>query len=182
MVNTYKLKLTPLQSEILNLLFVKSGSNLNQRRIAINLNVSPPAVLKALPNLQKQNLVIISKDKESKRLSIELNSVNQRVIGLKRAHNLYSLYESNLVSYLSDNFAGGTIIVFGSYSRGEDTVNSDIDLAIIGRKQKDIDLKKFDEILGRKISLNFYDSFKEINAQLKNNILSGITLVGGIEL
>ena len=101
---------------------------------------------------------------------------------LKRVDNLKLIYESGLADYLEKEFAGATIILFGSYSRGEDTNRSDIDIAIIGRKNKLIDLKIFESLLEREINLNFYDSFKEIHKNLKENLLNGIILFGGIEL
>src|SRR3989338_6241515 len=66
-----KLKLTNLQREILRLLFVRAGILLNQRQIAMSLNVSQPSVMKALPILEKENFILIRKDKETKRWAIE---------------------------------------------------------------------------------------------------------------
>ena len=57
MVNLYKVKLTNLQQEILRLLFVKAGTSLNQRQISKLLDVSQPAVTKALPSLEKENFI-----------------------------------------------------------------------------------------------------------------------------
>lgn len=182
MVDRYKPKLTNLQQAILKLLFVKFGEKLNQRAIAINLGVSATAVMKAVPEMQKQNLIVLLKDKDSKRLSIELNGENNLVMQLKRADNLKQIYESGLADFLENEFAGGTIILFGSYSRGEDTIRSDVDIAIIGRKQKDTDLGKFEDSLEREIVINFYESFKKINENLKNNILNGIVLSGSVLL
>jgi len=71
--------------------------------------------------------------------------------------------------------------LFGSYSRGEDIENSDIDIAIIGRK-KQIDLTEFEKILNRKINIITFNNFKEIHKNLKENLFNGITLTGGIEL
>ena len=181
MVNIYKLKLTKLQQEILRLLFVMAGRSLNQRAIAKILEVSPPAVMKALPDLEKENFIVIKQD-ESKRWAIELNRENPRVMQLKRADNLKIVYESGLEDFIEKEFAGATIILFGSYSRGEDIINSDIDLAVIGRKEKDVELSGFEKLLNRKININFYNSFKEIHKNLKENILNGIVLVGGVEL
>ena len=79
MVNTIKLKLTGLQQNILRLLFIKSGKSLNQRGIAKILSVSPPAIMKAIPNLEKNNYIRIKQDKESKRWSIELNRDNYKI-------------------------------------------------------------------------------------------------------
>ena len=182
MVNIYKQELTNLQQEILRLLFVKIGKSLNQREISKILNVSQPAVIKALPKLEEKNLIILEQDKESKRWSTKLNRDNYKVMHLKRVENLRQLYESGLADFLEKEFAGSAIILFGSYAVGEDMLNSDIDIAIIGSKEKNIDLEEFEKILERGIHLNFYPSFKEIHKDLKENIFNGIVLAGGIEL
>jgi len=182
MVNIYKLKLTNLQQEILRLSFVKAGTSLNQRQIANFLEVSPPAVMKALPDLEKEALVKIKQDKETKRWSIELNRDNHKIMQLKRADNLQLIYETGLADFLEKEFAGATIILFGSYSRGEDIINSDIDIAVIGRNDKQIDLTKYEKELERRVNINFYDSFKIIHKNLKENLFNGIILAGGVEL
>ncbi len=182
MVNRYKLKLTNLQQEILRFLFAKSGRSLNQRQISRYLEVSQPAVMKALPELEKQEMIKIEQDKESKRWAIQLNRDNLRVMQLKRIDNLRVIYESGLANFLEKEFAGGTILLFGSYSRGDDTSSSDIDIAVIGRKEKTINLGKFEEIFEKEIRINFYPSFKEIHKNLKENLFNGVVLAGGIEL
>ena len=182
MVNIYKLKLTNLQQEILRLLFIKVGTSLNARNIAVILEVSQPAVSKALPKLEKEELIKIKKEEYSNRFSIELNRDNHKVIWIKRIDNIKQIYESGLVQFLYDNFHSGKIILFGSYAYGEDTINSDVDLAIIGDKKKDVDLNKFNKILERKVIINYYDSFKKIDKHLLNNILNGIILKGTVEL
>jgi len=181
-VNIYKLKLTILQQEILRLLFLKAGITLNQRQIANFLDVSPPAVMKALPKLEQKSLIKFNQDKETKRWSIELNRDIHRVMQLKRVDNLKQIYETGLADFLEKEFAGATIILFGSYARGEDILNSDIDIAVINRKDKQIDLTKYEELLERKININVYDSFKNIHKNLKENLCNGIMLTGGVEL
>ena len=182
MVNTYKLKLTNLQQEILKLLFVKAGISLNQRQIANYLEVSPPAVMKALPELEAESLIKIQQDKDTKRWSVQLNRDNHKVMQLKRVDNLRQIYETGLADFLEKEFAGASIIIFGSYSRGEDLINSDVDIAVIGRKNKTINLTKYEGWLDRKININFYDSFKNIHQHLKENVCNGIILTGGVEL
>ena len=182
MVNICKLKLTSLQQEILRLLSIKAGKSLNQRQIAKYLSVSSPAVMKALPELEKENLIKLQQDKETKRWSVELNRSHHQVMQLKRADNLKLVYESGLADFLEKEFAGAAIILFGSYSRGEDLINSDIDIAVVGRKDKQIDLTKYEQELERRININFYDAFKNIHKHLKENLCNGIILIGGFEL
>jgi len=179
-MDIYKLKFTRLQNEILRFLCIKSGMSFNLRALAKHLKVSLTAVSKALKLLEKEELVTVKKDPSSKRLSIELNKKNPKVFTLKRIENLKLIYESELVEYLVEKFPGTTIILFGSYSTGEDTINSDIDIAVIGSKEKEIDLTRFDRLLERTIILHFYKNFKEIHDDLKSNIINGITLEGAI--
>jgi predicted nucleotidyltransferase len=182
MVNIYELKLTNLQQKILRLLFVNFGRELNALNIAKALSVSQPAVSKSLHLLIKENYIISEKDKDSGRYSIKLNQDNHKVIQLKRADNLKLIYESGFADFLEKEFAGATIILFGSYSRGEDTIHSDLDIAIIGRKDKLLDVKNFEEIFEREININFYESFGDIHKNLRENLFNGILLYGGIEI
>jgi predicted nucleotidyltransferase len=188
-MDIYKLKWTKLQHEIFRVMCVKSGQTLNLREIARLLKVSPTAVSKSMAYLKKDKLITVQKSKSINLLSIELNRDNKKVIEMKRIENLKIVYDSGLIDSLYNEFPGSTIFIFGSYSRGEDVSfgiddekSSDIDIAVIGTKGKDIDLKKFNMILERKVSINYYVSFNEIHKHLKNSILSGILISGSVEL
>jgi|TARA_Y100000034_G_scaffold72774_1_gene87686 predicted nucleotidyltransferase len=181
-MDMYKLKFTTLQNEIFRLFCIKAGIFLNQRGIARILKVSPTAIANALPLLNKEKLIKIDKSKEMNLTLVQFNRDNARAINLKRIENLKLIYESGLVNFLFESFPGATIILFGSYSRGEDTLESDIDIAIIGVKEKNLDLIKFDKLLERNIIINFYNSFKEIHKHLRDSILNGILLSGSIDI
>jgi len=177
-----KFKFTQLQENILRFLFIHTGESFNGRRLANLLGVSSPAISKSLNLLKKENLIILNKNKESNQLNVSLNMENPLIIGLKRSENIRMIYESGLVSFFEEEFPMCTIILFGSFSRGDDYYNSDIDFAIIGTKEKEINLKKFEGIFEKEIRINFYKHIKDINKNLKENILNGIVLSGGIDL
>lgn len=179
-MDIYKLKWTSLQAEIFSLMCVKAGEKLSQREIAKILKVSPTAVANSIKGLKESQLIQVEKTKTINFVSF--NRDKKIAIELKRAENLKNIYISGLFDYLEKEFAGGTIILFGSYSRGEDTNTSDVDIAVIGRKDKMIEIEKYEKILNRKININFYDSWKDIHKHLKNNILNGIILWGSVEL
>lgn len=181
-MDTYKLKLTRLQNEILRFLFIKSGESFNQRAIARALNVSPTAIAKALEELEKEGLVSVEKDEDTNHLSIELNRQNADIFWMKRAENLRLLHECGLVDYLTERFPGGAIILFGSYAFGEDTLNSDIDIAVIGCKEKPIDLSRFEKTLERTIVVQYYQDLSTMDKNLRSSILNGITLHGAVEV
>ncbi|MCK4996969.1 nucleotidyltransferase domain-containing protein [Candidatus Pacearchaeota archaeon] len=181
MVYSDKLKFTILQRNILDVLFVKVGSVLSQRDLSKIIGVSPTAIGKALPGLVKMKLVNIGIDK-SGRSEIDLNFDNSLIVNMKRIFNFNSIYESGLYLFLEEKFPTATIVLFGSYSRGEDTLKSDIDIAIIGAKEKEINLDKYERVLEREIILQFYDSFSKIHKNLKENLFNGVVYSGGIEL
>lgn len=179
-MDTYKLGFTQLEQEIFSFLCLKAGEKLSQREIAQSLNVSPTAIAKSLNKLLDLNFVNIEKTKTINFIS--LNRDKPLVVELKRAENLKNIYLSGLSDYLGESLAGSTIILFGSYSKGEDTNTSDIDIAIIERKEKTIELKSYEKKLNKKININFYNSWNSIHVSLKNNILNGIVLHGSVNL
>lgn len=180
-MDIYKEKFTRLEKEILNFLFVNSGKTFNQRAIALSLKVSPTAIANSIKNLKKTNLLEIKKE-NSETFEISLNQQNDKAIFMKRVENIKLIYESGLAELLFDKFPGATIILFGSYSFGENNYNSDIDIAVIGIKEKTINLESFEKILIKKINLQFYDNFDKIHKNLKESILNGIILKGSVKL
>lgn len=179
-MDTYQLNFTMLEQKIFSLLCLMAGERLSQREIAMILKVSPTAVANSIKRLKENNLIRIEKTKTINFISF--NREEQKAIALKRVENLKNIYISGLSDYLEQELPGGTIILFGSYSRGEDTDTSDIDLAVIERKDKMLKFEKYEKILKRKVNANFYDSWKDIHIHLRNNILNGILLHGSVKL
>lgn len=176
----FKLKWTVLQTRIFSLLCQRAGEKLSQREIAQILGVSPTAITNSMKELKESGLIKVEKTKTINFISF--NRDEHRAIELKRVENLKNIYLSGLSEYMHTELAGGIIILFGSYSKGEDTANSDLDLVIIGRKEKRVPFEKYEQMLHRKINLHFYPSWKEIHQHLRNNILNGIILTGSVEL
>ena len=76
---------------------------------------------------------------------------------------------------------------FGSYAKAIDDTNSDIDICIISNKSKEINTKKYENQIERKISLHNFtkSSWKNTikkNPWLANNICNGIVLAGQLEV
>ena len=179
-MDTHKLNFTILELEIFSFLSIKAGEKLSKREIAKALKVSPTAVSNAVKNLTAKNMIKVEKTKTINFTSF--NRDNPKAVELKRVENLKQIYLSGLSDFLEEKLAGSTIILFGSYARGEDTKTSDLDIAVIGRKDKPLNLETFEKTLNRQININFYNSWKDIHIHLKNNILNGILLHGSVEL
>ncbi len=181
-MNSSTQKFTRTEEEIMDFLFLHPTTEFRGRALARELKKSASGVIKSMRNLEKRGLIHL---KEDFTLSIGLDRENKQTFILKRIANIKFLYESGLVAYLSDAFLGSTIIVFGSYSYGEDTEDSDIDMAIIGYPEKnmnDKELIKYEKYLQRKVQLHFFKDMKNIHKNLKDNIVNGIVLEGAIKL
>ncbi|HKZ42808.1 MAG TPA: nucleotidyltransferase domain-containing protein, partial [Candidatus Hodarchaeales archaeon] len=70
---------------------------------------------------------------------------------------------------------------FGSYTQGNDTEKSDIDLAIVTSLEKTPDLSKFEKVLMRKINILELDISKA-KKEFLNNLANGIVLHGYLTL
>jgi len=162
------------QQKIFTLLCKRAGQSLNQRTIAKLIKASPTAVAKALKKMH--HLIKAHKHPTMNLKEIELDRSKSDE---KRIENLRQIIP--LQHFLTENLPGTTIILFGSYSRGEDTFKSDIDIAILNSKNKRLNLNSFEKKLERNININFYKDL-DIDKNLKTNICNGIVLHGSIEL
>ncbi len=148
------------------------------RELARQVELSLPPVLEAVKKLRKEELIRVTKGTAC--TIVKANAENNRFIRLKRVYNLEQLYESGFVDSLIKTFNHpSAIISFGSYSRGEDIERSDIDIAVLGVQQKEIDLASFERKLHRKISLHFPKT-QQLSEEFKSNLSNGIVLEGAL--
>lgn len=133
--------------------------------------------------LLKEKMIIKSTEKKGKRkfpyFVADTNSIYFK--RLKSFYNIFSICESGLIEFLRDKYAPKSIIVFGSYCRGEDTESSDIDIFIETKKQT-VKLEEYEKRLGKKIELHYNDYFSSYSSELKNNIINGKVLYGYLEV
>ncbi len=145
------------------------------REISRIINLAATSVRIHLEELEKNKLIL----KETTGLyhSFRANFDSEDFRFYKKILNLIELKESGLLSFLVDNAFPTSIVLFGSFMKGEDTEKSDIDLFLIA-KEKEIDCTKYEKILGRKIQIFFSTDIKKIPVELKNNILNGVVVYG----
>ena len=161
--------------------FVNPNSKLRVREIEKELNVPLPSVIRYVKELNNEgilkiiktgNVVFYSADRSSQKYTLE-----------KKLFNIRSLYSAGLIEYLKIELSNPTIIVFGSYSKGEDIESSDIDLYIETPSKIEIDLGKFEKLLKRKIEIFRYKNIGNVrNVHLANNIINGFNLNGFVEV
>lgn len=141
--------------------------------------LSLPAVKMITERLEKEKLLKSEKEKMVKNFYATRNS---KFINLKRSYNLNSIFSSGLLNFLNDKYEEPeAIILFGSYSKGEDSSKSDIDIAVITPSQKKVNLSIFEKRLERKI--NVYEiQLKKAEKEFVNSLANGIVLSGNLNL
>lgn len=160
--------------------FLNPTIKIRVRQLEKKLNLPLPSVIRYCRELANEGLLDIRKIGN---VSFYTASRNERYLLEKKLYNLKIVFQSGLVDYLKAELSNPAIIVFGSYSKGEDIENSDIDLYIETPSAKEVNLKKFEEKLGRKIQVFRYKKIKDLKkVHLANNIINGILLNGFIEV
>lgn len=144
------------------------------KEISRKINLAHPSVRNYVKKLLKYNLI---KKEKSKPFDGIIANREDNFIFHKRIYNLYSLKE--LTKLLISSYYPKLIVVYGSYSLGEDIEDSDIDIFIISKTKKEIDLNNFEKKLKRNIHIITVKELNDLNKNLKKKIWNGIVLYGG---
>lgn len=169
-----------IKEKIKEYFFNSPTTKLRLRQIERAVKVPFPSVQRYTKDLEKEDILkssdisgvkVYSANRSSKTFLIE-----------KRLFNIKTLYQSGLIEYLVSEYSNPTITVFGSFSRGEDTESSDIDL-YIETPEKIESVESFEKRLGKKLQLFVYKRISDVkNKELANNILNGVVLNGFLEV
>ncbi len=166
---------------ILRLFFEGPNVRLHLREVARRAGLSATGAMKILGALEKEGL--LEKERTAFMVVYRGNYDNERFMALKRSLNLYSLYSCDLVSSLVEFYRiPECIILFGSYGKGEDTKESDIDIAVITGLKDYPELEIYEDCLKRKISLHLIENTKNEKKEFINSLANGIVLYGYLEV
>lgn len=159
--------------------FKNSAKKLRVREIEREVRIPLPSVIKYVKELVKEGFL---KKINISNITIYTTSENLTFKTEKKMFNLRQIYESGLIEHIRRKYANPTIILFGSYDKGEDEETSDIDL-FIQTNVKISELNQFEKILGHKIQLFTADNIHNItNVELANNIINGTMLNGSLKV
>jgi predicted nucleotidyltransferase len=176
-----KIKNINIKEQIRNYFFVNPNDKMRLREIEKKLKLPLPSIIRYCKELKQEG--ILTTIVIGKAVFFTADKTSSNFILEKKIYNLKSLYASKLIDYLKTELSNPSIIVFGSYARGEDNEKSDIDLYIETPSKKEINLKDFERILKRNIQIFRHKNFFEIkNKELMNNIANGILLNGFVEV
>jgi predicted nucleotidyltransferase len=161
--------------------FVNPSSKLRVREIEKNLKLPLPSVIRYCKELHKEGILTTVRMGNS--IFYTSDRSNQIFLSEKKLYNIRSIYTSGLIDFLKKELSNPPIILFGSYTKGEDIENSDIDIYIETPSKKEIDLTEFERKLNKKIQILRNKSLAKINNKnLANNIINGHILNNYIEV
>ncbi len=165
--------------KVMEIFFKSPEGYFHLRELERLTGLSMPGVRKIVDKLEKEGLLVSKRENVVKNYYVKRN---EKFISLKRAYNLNSISSTDLLKFLRDKYEEPeAIILFGSYSRGEDISKSDIDIAIITKKRKKPDLSKFEKKLNRKIRL-YEITLKKAEKEFQNTLANGIVLYGYLKV
>ncbi len=167
-----------ISKTILELFLKNPDKDYHIRELAYKLKLSPTTATKYLEILTKKGL--LSKKKERSHIIYEAFTQNSNFKLAKLTYNLEQLQKTKLTRTLEEFYNHPeAIILFGSYSKGEDSQKSDIDIAVITAKKDFPKLQSFETRLGRQIQI-FPTTSEKIrkNQHLTNKLINGIVLLG----
>ena len=131
---------------------------------------------------------IIKIERLSKIWRIRANRENPAFLRAKLLLNLAHIYTSDLIEVLNLHYRNPkSIVLFGSYRKGEDISGSDIDIGIENDDVKEYTTVRLDELsklekqLDRKIQIHIFNR-KTTDINLFNNIANGIVLSGFLQV
>lgn len=165
--------------KIMEWFFKYPSKSFHIRELARLTKLSSTGVIKIVKRLKSEKLLISKKEKVVEDITPNFDG---NFFIQKRLYNIYSLYDSGLVSYLSKFYEmPESIILFGSYSNGTDTERSDIDIGIFSKSSEIPDTTKFEKKFVRKINLHLLDKNK-LTEEFKNSLCNGVVLEGVVEI
>jgi len=168
--------------KILKVFFYSPSKRFGLKEISSNSCIAHTSVKKELKKLIKQGLIKKEVQIKGKRkFPLYFANVNDKFKFLKKISNEYQIRNSGLIEYLVSELMPNTIVLFGSFSKGEDAEESDIDI-FVEAGIKEINLKKFERNFKKKINITFKQDINNLKREFLNNVINGIILYGDLRL
>ncbi len=186
-------------NRIFSVLFRFPDKEFSLTDLAKEAGVAKANIGKILDNLHSAEIIEITKLNVTWR--IRANQRNRDFIKSKIIYNLNAVFQSGLVELLDEIYNHPkAIVLFGSFRKGEDISNSDIDIAV--ETDQDVangyialslqqlpeltsnmskGIMEFEKNINRHIQIHVFNR-EGIDAGVFNNIANGIVLLGFLEV
>lgn len=160
------------------------------RKIGLNdlikeVNISKATANRIIKKLEEEGF--LTKEVIGKAWRVSCNQKHEYNRTKKICYNLEMIYESRIIKDVNKKYQPKSIILFGSYRKGDDNENSDIDIAAELVSNIELKIEEFGIIerfgYRKNVKVNIHKfSRKKINNNLFSNIANGIVLEGFLEV
>ena len=171
-------ELTKTEREVLQYFIRDSDKDIHVRGLSDELDISYSTVRRVLKDLEEKGL--LERDKKSKMTFY--SPTGEKFREVKKLVNLENLESSGLIQHLEKELRPEAVVLFGSYLQGRDDEESDIDLAVVGGRKKELDLTDFEKELGREIQTILVENLEDESREFRNTLANGFVLQGYLEV
>jgi len=170
--------LTKNQREVLNYFIKNPKSEVHLRGLTEEIELSYSSTRRGLKELRDRGFL----ESEEKGNMTLYRPVGKKFREAKKLVNLENLENSGLTEFLEKELRPEAVVLFGSYLEGQDRKDSDIDLAVVGGRDKELNLTDFEEQLSREIQLTKVEDLEDEEREFKNTLANGLVLQGYMEV
>lgn len=152
------------------------------RKLAKETGLSTTGVESAIHELHDHHIITVHNTDLTKNIQADLHSDAFRFY--KRIFNLYQLH--SLLEAIKRPFQPKAIVIFGSFAKGEDAEESDVDILIITNRKDKESLSKIIKItekeLNRTIALHILESLDKSEPEFRNAVANGMVVYGYLKV
>lgn len=163
-------------SKVREVFFVEPTNIHFIREISKKINLAPTSVRNHIQTLFKESFVL--KKKSLPFDGYVSNRENEKFIFNKRVYNFSTLFD--LKEKIIEELYPKAIVLFGSYFLGEDIETSDIDILVVSKINKEIEVKTFENKLQRKINVLVVDKLSKLDEGIQKKVKDGIVFHGSL--
>ena len=175
------MKKKDIKQTIREFFFINPNAKLRVREIERILKLPLPSVIRYCKELEKEKILAAIKTGSVNFYTADRGS--EKYLLEKKLYNIKIIYGSGLIDYIKFELSNPSVVLFGSFAKGEDTEESDIDLYIETPSKKKVNFEKFEKLFKRRIQVFQHKSLNELsNSYLANNIINGFLLNGFVEV
>ena len=144
------------------------------REYSREVSVAPPTASKLLKEFENNGLL---KSQEERRFL--LFRANRESSSLKYLSIVFwGEILKSLFEHLEEQLHPDAIVLFGSLTNLEVSKKSDIDIAVLTKFKKQIDVKKLEKKFDKEIHLFVFESLEKVNKELRIGIINGQIIKG----
>lgn len=155
------------------------ASEVHLRELAETIDVSPGFVSKHISSLLEKGIVAEKREGNMRIFSADTSSSRYR--RSKRAFNIREILISDLVPHLENRLYPDALVLFGSYLKGTDKEDSDIDIAVVDGRKETPDLSAYEKKFERRIKLT-HISPNKAEPEFLETLANGLVLSGYLEV